>query len=134
MDELVKAIMAKYKSTAGDTLRALTGDNLWLQSAAQIASGMWLVLTVASNGMDHVMGSSTMFTEDFTASFRLCSSSSMNDCMTALPLLTALYDDVMLTLTGYTCILAQRTRTWPTRDFETEGYVVYVDYHYIVGH
>lgn len=54
--------------------------------------------------------------------------------MVALPLLTALYDDVSLSMTGYTAILFQRTRVTPARDFDSEGYLVYVDYHVIIGH
>lgn len=134
MDELIKAIVTKYKSDAGTTLRAKTGADLWLDVAPQTASGMWLVVSAASNGIDWVMASTPAnYTEDITVSFRLCSDDSMADVMAALPLLTALYDNTMLTITGHTCILAQRTREWFSGDYDSEGYLAYVDYHYIVG-
>jgi len=135
MTEFLKGLMTVYKSTAGVALRNVTGPNLFLEHAIQSAPSPWVVVSIASGNIAWVMGNPpSMYTQDLTVTFKICSNENVTQCFTALPLLTALYDSNLMTLSGYTHILMQRTREFPTRDYDSEGYIIFVDYHAIVGH
>jgi hypothetical protein len=132
MDELIKAICSQYTGASGANLRAKTGANIYLDTVPQNVTGTWLAFSIGEGNQQWSMGSSNRnYIQDWHINFRLCTSGAITNLTAALPLLTALYDDQLLTMTGYRMILAQRESENMTRDFETEGYVAYVKYHFM---
>lgn len=134
MDELVKAIVARFTSSSGASLRSATSSRIYLDTAPQDVTGTWVVFSVEDGTVSWFMGATAHNnTQDWRVVFRICTTGAITNVMTALPLLATLYDDQMLAMTGYTMILAQRDSERITRDFETEGYVGYVTYHYLTA-
>ena len=134
MEELIKAVIARYSSSAGADLRAVTTGGMWLSQAPESAGGVYIVLTPVSAPIEHVMGG-TMFTQDCDLQFTVATiTGSASDVVTAVGKLTALYDFCSLTLTGYSLLVSRRlSNQGPIRDDFTTGYSAFVEYRFTIG-
>ena len=55
MDELIKAIIARYAGVDGSSLRTATPGGLWLSQAPQDSAGAYVVLTPVAAPLAYTM-------------------------------------------------------------------------------
>ena len=133
MDELIKAIQARYAAAGGASLRALTTGGMWLSQAPQQAGGVYIVITPVSGPVSYAMGGA--YTQDCSIQFTVASLLLTSaDVVAAVKAFKTLYDFCTFTMTGNTLLVARRKSDHgPLRDDETQGYVAYLEYMFMIG-
>jgi hypothetical protein len=135
VEELIKAILARYNAGDGALLKAATPGGMWLDMAPQSASGTFVTLTAVSAVEEFVM-SSTVGTIDALVQFSVCNPSDSTDALVvaAGALVRSTYHDVIMTgLTGYTILMAKCNNARLLRDPDSEGYQYVIECRYLMG-
>ena len=137
MDELLKAIVARYNGATGNALRVLTVGGLWLTQAPQKAAGVYIVMTPMPSNEDTAKSTDTAkpFTQDcyiqFTFSTLL---GTALDILAAMKEFDVVYKFCTFTMTGYSLLVSKRLKhNGPMRDDLTRGQTAYVDYRFTIG-
>jgi len=137
MDELIKAILARYEAAAGATLKAATPGGMWLDQAPTISSGTFIVVTIVNPLEEEFVMNSTVSTGETMIQFAINNTAAGTDTLVvaAKALLRTLYHDVILTgLSGVTVMMAKCKRErGPVRDPDSTGYQFFVETHYMLG-
>jgi hypothetical protein len=128
MDEILKAIFARYASTDGSSLRTATPGGMWLsQAPSTVPSGTFIVVVPLSGEMESVLNS-TVEWGDTLLRFSVMNTAEGSDTsvVSASNLLRTLYHNVILTLaTGFEMKMAKFVREiGPTRDPDSMGYMI----------
>lgn len=137
MDEIIKAIIARYLASEGATLRTATPGGMWLSQAPSTSpDGTFIVLTPLPMEMSAVMNS-TAETGDGIVRFNVMNTAEGSDSLviTAAIALRALYHDVIMTLgTGFEMKMSKFVREdGPTRDPDSMGYMFIRELRFIYG-
>lgn len=137
MDEIIKAIIARYLASEGATLRTATPGGMWLSQAPSTSpDGTFIVLTPLPMEMSGVMNS-TAETGDGIVRFNVMNTEEGSDSLviTAAIALRALYHDVLMTLgTGFEMKMSKFVREdGPTRDPDSQGYMFIRELRFIYG-
>lgn len=137
MDEIIKAIIARYLASEGATLRTATPGGMWLSQAPSTSpDGTFIVLTPLPMEMSAVMNS-TAETGDGIVRFNVMNTAEGSDSLvvTAAVALRPVYHDVLLTLgTGFRMLMSKFSREdGPTRDPDSGGYMFIRELKFIYG-
>jgi hypothetical protein len=137
MDEILKAIIARYLASEGATLRTATPGGMWLSQAPSTSpDGTFIVLTPLPMEMSAVMNS-TAETGDGIVRFNVMNTAEGSDSLvvTAAVALRALYHDILMTLgTGFEMKMSKFVREdGPTRDPDSMGYMFIRELRFIYG-
>lgn len=137
MDEIIKAIVARYLASDGATLRTATPGGMWLSQAPNTSpDGTFIVLTPLPMEMSAVMNS-TAETGDGIVRFSVMNTAEGSDSLvvTAAVALRALYHDVLMTLAaGFEMKMSKFVREdGPTRDPDSMGYMFIRELRFIYG-
>ena len=131
MDELLKAIIAKFNATGAATLKTACVGGMWLGMAPRGTAYPFITLTVIPSNMTYAMGSAAEIS-DAEIRFSIWDSSrAMASIIAILPLVKAQYDNTILTMTGYTNILAMRIGDGVSIEDEDRGWQWMLPYRYI---
>lgn len=136
MDELLKAVFARYAAGAGAALRALTTCGMWLSQAPLAAGGVYIVVTPVVAPVSYVMAvASNAYTQDCDIQFTLATlAGTATNIVDAVAALESLYDFCTFSMTGHTLLVSRRlSNHGPMRDDLTQGYVAYVEYRFQIG-
>lgn len=134
MEELAKAIYARYLAAAGAALRVLTPGGMWPDQAAagvQETGNYIIFMPLAGPMLDSMSTKIVGVVIQFSA---FASSDDAAQTVTQImDAIAALYDDVLLSMTGYKMIQAARQNTiGPLKDPD-EGFFGTLDYLYRYG-
>lgn len=137
MDEILKAIIARYLASAGDALRTATPGGMWLgQAPSTSTAGTFIVLTPLPMEMSGVMNS-TAETGDGIVRFSVMDTAEGSDSLvvTAAVALRPVYHDVLMPLsTGYSMLMSKFVREdGPTRDPDSMGYFFIRELRFLYG-
>jgi hypothetical protein len=137
VDEILKAIIARYLASEGATLRTATPGGMWLSQAPNTSpDGTFIVIVPLPMEMSAVMNS-TVETGDGIVRFSVMNTAEGSDSLvvTAAVALRALYHDVLMTLgTGFEMKMSKFVREdGPTRDPDSCGYLFIRELRFIYG-
>lgn len=137
VDEILKAIIARYQGSEGASLRSATPGGMWLSEApAGDMASTFIVLTPLSMVMSGVLNS-TAETGDGSIQFSVMNATEGSDSLVvaAAIALRPVYHDVLLTLgTGFRMLMSKFTREdGPTRDPDSGGYMFIRELQFIYG-
>ena len=137
MDELLKALVARYNSATGAALRALTVGGLWLTQAPQASTGVYVVMTPMPSPEETAQSpeATKPFTQDCFIQFTFSTlNGTAQDLLAAMKAFDALYKFCTFTMTGYTLLVSKRLKCHgPMRDDLTRGNIAYLEYKFSIG-
>jgi hypothetical protein len=132
MTELLQAIKTRYDGAAGAALRAATPGGIWLGVAPPTVQFPFVMVAVLDGGFDYAMGSVKYETYDVEMSV-FDDDTSPSDAIAAGLLLTALFDDQLLTMSTYRMITAESRGYTLVEEPDRNGWAVHVRYTYMIG-
>ena len=132
--ELMGAVVSKYASTDGATLRGKTPGGLWLTQTPTQATGTYLTVVPFPAVESAVMGS-TAATIETILQFSCCNTAQGSDGLVtdAAGSVRDLFHDVLLTMTDFRTLLAKFSGDNLFRDPVSRGYIYTIKGRYLIG-
>ena len=132
--ELMAAVVAKYASADGATLRGKTPGGLWLTQTPTQATGTYLTVVPFPTVESAVMGT-TAATIETILQFSACNTAQGSDGLVvdAAGSVRDLFHDVLLTMTDFRVLLAKFSGENLFRDQTSRGYCCVVKCRYLLG-
>lgn len=141
MKVLFDAITARYASASGASARAVLGNTMYFMRAPTGTAEPLVTYGMSSpTGEFYAMvnaDATTYEQRDVFIDFSIFTNDAQNESPLAIinagELMMTLYDDVLLTVTGWTTVLAERIGEFTLRGEQDKEWQQVISYHYIVG-
>lgn len=130
---LAAAVLKRFTTDAqGATLKALVTGGMWYERAPQNQTPPYIDFTLEIIDKNRTYDSRI---EIVTLTFTIFSGDKQTpkETFDIFKELTAVYDDVVLTVTGFKMVLCERDTSIPLKDPDNEGYQNTVDYTVWIG-